>query len=88
MRLFLGAHRARLAFVGIEQPRPWSIVPPSSMISIWRRASALTASPMKRIELTFLISQRVPSGAPGFLTDTFTSARSDPFSMSPSQVPR
>jgi hypothetical protein len=36
-----------------------SIVPPSSMISIWRRASCSTAWPMKRIELTFLISQRV-----------------------------
>ena len=58
------------------------------MISIWRRASCSIASPMKRIEFTFLISQRVPSGAPGLRTDTFTSARSEPFSMSPSQVPR
>ena len=35
------------------------------MISIWRRASCSIAWPMKRIELTFLISQRVPSGSPG-----------------------
>jgi hypothetical protein len=31
----------------------WSIVPPSSMSAIWRRASTSTAWPMKRIELTF-----------------------------------
>ena len=37
--------------------------------------------PTKRIELTFLISQRVPRGAPGLRTDTFTSARRLPFSM-------
>src|SRR6478609_9279165 len=41
-----------------------SMWPPSSRISIWRRASCSIAWPMKRIELTFLISQRVPSGAP------------------------
>ena len=35
------------------------------MMSIWRRASYSIAWPMKRIELTFLISQRVPSGSPG-----------------------
>ena len=34
-------------------------------MSIWRRASASMAWPMKRIELTFLISQRVPSFPPG-----------------------
>ena len=39
----------------------WSISPPSSMMSIWRRASYSMACPMKRIEFTFLISQRVPS---------------------------
>ncbi len=66
----------------------WSIVPPSSMISIWRRASYSIAWPMKRIELTFLISQRVPSGSPGRRTETLTSARSEPCSMLPSQVPR
>jgi len=43
---------------------------------------------MKVIEFMFLISQRVPSGAPGLRTDTLTSARKLPFSMSPSQVPR
>ena len=35
------------------------------MIAIWRRASTSIAWPMKRIELTFLISQRVPSGVAG-----------------------
>ena len=51
------------------------------------------------MELTFLISQRVPrwlksplslnfSYCPARHTDTFTSARMLPFSMSPSQVPR
>ena len=58
------------------------------MISIWRRASYSIASPMKLIEFMFLISQRVPSGPPGLRTETLTSARRLPFSMSPSQVPR
>ena len=35
------------------------------MIAICRRASASIAWPMKRMELTFLISQRVPSGFSG-----------------------
>ena len=52
-----------------------SIAPPSSMISICRRASCSIAWPMKRIEFTFLISQRVPSGSPGLRTETLTSAR-------------
>jgi hypothetical protein len=43
---------------------------------------------MKRYELTFLISQRVPGGPPGLRTETLTSARRLPFSMSPSHVPR
>ena len=64
------------------------MAPPSSRISIWRRASYSIAWPMKLIEFMFLISQRVPSGAPGLRTETLTSARNDPFSMSPSQVPR
>jgi hypothetical protein len=64
------------------------IVPPASMISTWRRASYSTAAATKRIEFTFLISQRVPSGPPGRRTDTFTSARMEPSSMLPSQVPR
>ncbi len=42
----------------------------------------------KRIELTFLISQRVPRGSPGRRTETLTSQRSEPSSMLPSQVPR
>ncbi len=58
------------------------------MISIWRRASYSMASPMKLIEFMFLISQRVPSASPGLRTETLTSARRLPFSMSPSQVPR
>ena len=34
------------------------------------------------------VAHRVPSGAPGLRTETLTSARRLPFSMSPSQVPR
>ena len=64
------------------------IVPPSSMISIWRRASYSIACWTKRIELTFLISQRVPSSPPGLRTETLTSQRMEPSSMLPSQVPR
>ena len=83
--------------VGIERVSPWSgsnsrvswlIVPPSSITPICRQASCSIAWPMKRMELRFLISQRVPNGAPGLCTETFTSARRWPFSMSPSQVPR
>ena len=66
----------------------WSILPPSSRISIWRRASYSMAAMTKRIELTFLISQRVPNGSPGLRTETFTSQRMEPSSMLPSQVPR
>ena len=58
------------------------------MISIWRRASISIACMTKRTELTFLISQRVPNGAPGLRTETLQSQRSDPSSMLPSQVPR
>jgi hypothetical protein len=61
---------------------------PFSRISICRRASCSMAWPIKRIELTFLISQRVPSGAPGFRTETLMSARKLPSSILPSQVPR
>ena len=44
---------------------------------------------MNFIELTFLISHRVPNSfEPFFLTDTFTSALKDPSCMFPSQVPK
>jgi len=39
-------------------------------------------------EETFLISHLVPSASPGRRTDTLTSARNDPSSILPSQVPR
>ena len=45
------------------------------------------ACSMKRNELRFLISQRVPSGSPGRRTDTFASQRKDPSCMLPSQMP-
>ena len=54
---------------------------------IWRRASTSTAWPMKRIEFTFLISQRVPSSPPGLRTETFTSQRMEPSSMEQSEMP-
>ena len=88
VRFFLRAHGARRAGFGVEQRVSCLIVPPSSRMSIWRRASCSMAWPMKRMEFTFLISQRVPSGSPGWRTETFTSARSDPSSILPSQVPR
>ena len=65
VRLFLGAHRAGLVAAGSNSRVSCSIAPPSSRISIWRRASYSIACPTKRIEFTFLISQRVPSGSPG-----------------------
>ena len=88
VRLLLGAHRARLARHWIEQPR--LLLDRAAVLEDLDLAARLVsiAWPMKRIELTFLISQRVPSGSPGRRTDTLTSARRLPFSMSPSQVPR
>ena len=61
---------------------------PASHTSIWRLASASTASITKRMELTFFTSQRVRYASPALRTDTFTSARMEPSSMLPSQVPR
>ena len=58
------------------------------MTSTWRRASYSIACFTKRIEFTFLISQRVPSSPPGLRTETLTSQRIEPSSMLPSQVPR
>ncbi len=74
---------------GIEQPRLLHRPsPPDSHTSIWRFASASIACMTKRTELTFFTSQRVRNGSPGLRTDTFTSARMEPSSMLPSQVPR
>ena len=41
----------------------------------------------KRTELTFLVSVRVPSSPPGLRTLTLTSARIEPSSILPSQLP-
>ena len=44
---------------------------------------------MNLIELTFLISQRVPNlSLPSFLTDTLTSALNEPSCIFPSHVPK
>jgi hypothetical protein len=59
-----------------------------SQAKLFSGASASIACITKRTELTFLISQRVRNGSPAFRTDTFTSARIEPSSMFPSQVPR
>jgi hypothetical protein len=42
---------------------------------------------MKRTELTFLVSVRVPNGCPALRTETFTSARIEPCSILPSHDP-
>ena len=65
-----------------------STVPPLSQTSTWRAASASIACMTKRMELTFFTSQRVRYASPGFRTETLTSARKEPSSMLPSQVPR
>jgi hypothetical protein len=88
VRFFLGAHRAGLALLRIEQAGFLVDAAAILEIAIWRRASDSMAWPTKRIELTFLISQRVPNSPPGLRTDTLTSARIEPSSMLPSQVPR
>ena len=46
-----------------------------------------TRAMMKRTELTFLVSVRVPSGSPGLRTETLTSARIEPCSILPSHEP-
>ena len=61
MRLFLERIERVSPRPGSNSRVSWSIVPPSSIMAICRRASCSIAWPMKRIELTFLISQRVPS---------------------------
>ncbi len=61
--------------------------PPPSISSTWRRASCSMTCITKRTELTFLVSVRVPSSPPGLRTLTFTSARIDPSSILPSQLP-
>ena len=66
----------------------WATSPPDSQTSICRRASASTACMTKRMELTFFTSQRVRYPSPAFRTETLTSARIEPSSMLPSQVPR
>ncbi|MNP72351.1 hypothetical protein D3C76_1688870 [compost metagenome] len=64
-------------------------LPPSSIRSIWRWISLLIARSMKRNELTFLISQRVPNSVwPFGRIDTLQSQRSEPSAMLPSQMPR
>ncbi len=65
-----------------------STVPPDSQTSTCRAASASMACMTKRTEFTFFTSHRVRNGSPCLRTDTFTSARIDPSSMLPSQVPR
>ncbi len=42
---------------------------------------------MKRNELRFLSSQRVPNGWPGRRKDTLQSARNEPSAMLPSEIP-
>ncbi len=67
----------------------WTTLPPSSISSIWRWISWLIAFSMKRKELTFLISARVPNSAwPFGRTETLQSQRSEPSAMLPSQMPR
>jgi len=83
------AHGAGFVFVRVVQAGLWITLPPSSISSIWRRTSVLIAFSMKRNELTFLISQRVPySTWPFGRTDTLQSQRSEPSAMLPSQMPR
>src|SRR3546814_8039047 len=52
-----------------------TMVPPSSRTWICRLASCSMACCTKRIEFTFLVSVRVPSGPPGRRIERFTSAR-------------
>jgi len=75
-------------FSGSYSRVSWTTVPPSSSSAICRRASNSIACSMKRKELRFLISQRVPSFvAPDLRTDTLASQRNDPSCMLPSQMP-
>ncbi|CPM61623.1 Uncharacterised protein [Bordetella pertussis] len=63
-------------------------MPPSSISSIWRRASNRMARSRKRNELTFLISVRVPNSFwPTGRTETLASQRNEPSCMLPSQMP-
>ena len=87
VRVLLAAHRPRRALLrtAVSPARPCR---PTSHTSTCRFASASIACMTKRTELTFFTSQRVRYGSPCLRTDTLTSARMEPSSMLPSQVPR
>jgi hypothetical protein len=88
VRLLLAAHRAGDALVRIEQAR--FLLDLAALLNDFDLSARLVLDRLadERTELTFLISQRVLSGSPSRRTETLTTARRLPFSISPSQVPR
>ena len=88
MKRMVGVVRQRKPILSGSKVRvSWTTLPPPSITSTWRFASYSIAAMMKRTELTFLVSVRVPNGSPGLRTLTLTSARIEPCSMLPSQLP-
>ncbi len=75
--------------VGSKRRVSWITLPPDSTTSIWRSTSYSIACLMKRKELMFFSSARVPNSAwPQGRTETLASQRKEPSSRLPSQMPR
>ena len=86
-RLPCCAWRASRRVSGSNSTVACSIARPSSMRSICHCTSKSMACCRKRKLFRFLISRRVPSGAPGRRTETLASQRKLPSCMLPSQMP-
>jgi hypothetical protein len=88
VRLFLGAHRARLALAGIEQAR--FLVDLAAILQDRDLAARLVfdglADEADRVDVLDLAARA--EFAARRRTETLTSARMEPSSMLPSQVPR
>ena len=89
VRLFLGAHRPRLAGLGVEQAR--LLVDRAALLDDLDLAARLVfdglADEADRVDVLDLAA-RAERSRQARRTDTLTSARSEPCSMLPSQVPR
>src|SRR5213075_2371596 len=87
VRVFLEAHGAGLAGVGVEQHG--GLLDPAAVFDEVDLPLDLEIDRLLRnLKLfRFLISRRVPKGAPGLRTDTLASQRNEPSCMLPSQMP-
>jgi hypothetical protein len=87
VRVFLGAHGARLAGVGVEQHG--GLLDGVAVLDLLDLPADLVVDRLlhERNEFRFLISRRVPSGAPGLAHRHVGVAAELPSCMLPSQMP-